>query len=219
MTTQVPYPQPQHPPAPAYPTAPPWATATPADPALPPPAEEAVPDGLTPWGAPYEEHGQLLVPYPEEMHRAARAEPPSWWPVVGWTALFGVLGAIAAVRRSGQARRGRNSPAPYWVAFALTLAVMTVLSGIVAAVGVPAYLAARESAVTKVVQENIRTDGQLEQALHTTARTATCEPISERTGGQRRYSCVVSLADGRTGTLTVTGDRDGNWTPGTGVGG
>jgi hypothetical protein len=213
MTTQVPYPQ--HPPAPAYPTAPPWATTTPPDPA-PPPA----PDGLTPWGAPYQEHGQLLVPFPEEMQNASRAEPPSWWPVVGWTAflgLFGVVvgafGAVSAARRAGQARRGRNSAAPYWVAFAATLAVMGVLGAITWAVAVPAYLATRENAITKTVQEHIRTDGQLEKALHTTAATANCEPVGTRTDGERLYSCVVSLADGRTGTLTVKGDEDGNWTP------
>jgi hypothetical protein len=208
MTTQVPYPQPQHPPAPAYPTAPPWATAAPPDPAPPPAAE-----GLTPWGAPYQEHGQLLVPFPEEMQNASRAEPPSWWPVVGWTAVFGLFGAVAAARRSGQARRGRNSTAPYWVAFGVSLAVMGVLSAATWAVAVPAYLVARENAITKTVQENIRTDGQLEKSLHTTATTADCDPISDSADDERLYSCVVSLADGRTGTLTVKGDGDGNWTP------
>jgi hypothetical protein len=168
---------------------------------------------VTPWGAPPTEHGRLLVPFPEEMHTAPRAEPPAWWPVIIWTFFFGVFGVVSAGRRANQARRGRNSAAPYWVAFGATLAVMGVLGAITWAVAVPAYLATRENVITKTVQEQIRTDGQLEKALHTTAATANCDPISDRTDGERLYSCVVSLADGRTGTLTVKGDEDGDWTP------
>ena len=133
MTTHVPYgpdtaaPQqyPQHPPTAAYPTAPPWATPPVAA------AEEAPAPAygtVTPWGAPYTEHGQLLVPFPEEMHNAARPRPPSWWPMVVWTFFFGILGSVSAKRRADQARRGRNSVAPYWVAWGVTVAVTAALS-------------------------------------------------------------------------------------------
>jgi hypothetical protein len=213
MTTQIPYQQ-------QYPTAPPWANppAAEPDPAAQDQAapSEAVAPGygaVTPWGAPYQEHGQLLVPFPEEMHTAARAEPPAWWPVLIWTFFFGVFGLVSASRRANQARRGRNSPAPYWIAWAATSAVLSVLGAVVAVAAVPAYLAYREDAVTKVVQEKIMTDGRLQASAHVTATTANCEPIGPRdTSGARRYDCVLSLDDGRTGSLIVTADESGNWT-------
>jgi hypothetical protein len=207
MTTQLPYDAayPQQPAPPAYPTAPPWA-APPSPPDRPP----APPDGF---GAPDLQHGQLLVPYPEEMHNAARPKPPSWWPVVGWTFFFGIFGAVSASRRADQARRGRNSVTPYWLAWGCTLAASVVAAGIVVAVGLPGYLDYREGAVTKVVQDRIVTDGRLAESASVTASAATCEPVGPRdTAGQRRYDCVLTLDDGRTGTLTVTADSDGAWT-------
>ena len=203
MTTHLPYPQhQQQPPAPAYPTAPPWAAPPVSEP------QQPAPGAITPYGAPYTQHGQLLVPYPEEMVNAARPQPPSWWPVVAWTFFLGVLGAVPAARRAARARRGRNSPAPYWVAWGVTMAVGAVLGGVVAAVGVPAYLEQREAAVTKVVQEKVRTGAR----SGTTVTSATCEPVGPRdTAGMRRYDCLLTLEDGRSGSLAVTADADGDW--------
>lgn len=204
MTTHHPYPPHQPAPAPAYPTAPPWAAAPPA--AVP---QQPVPGAVTPYGAPYGQHGGLLVPYPEEMADAARPRPPSWWPVVGWTLLLGVLGAVAASRRAARARRGRNSPAPYWVAWGVTMAAGVALAGAVAAVGVPAYLEYREAAVTKVVQEKIRADARAGTAV----TSVTCEPLGPRdAAGDRPYDCLLTLEDGRSGAVTVTADSDGDWT-------
>ena len=155
---------------------------------IPPPSRIRPPEpaygNVTPWGAPYTEHGAVLVPYPEEMHNAARAEPPAWWPVVVWTFFFGIFGLISASRRATQARRGRNSPAPYWVAWGVTVAVLSVLGVMAAAVCVPAYLAYREDVITKVVQENILTDGRLQASAHVTAATANCDPVGA--AGHRR---------------------------------
>ena len=109
MTTETPF-------GAVYPTSPPWATP-PAAPEPPP-----VPDR-----GPHTSHGRLLVPYPEEMARAARSEPPSWVPVVFWTLLFGLPGAISAARRAGQAHNGRNERHPYWIAFASALVADVVL--------------------------------------------------------------------------------------------
>lgn len=208
MTTHLPYQQ--HPPAPAYPTAPPWAAPAQAAPEeAPPPAYGSV----TPWGAPLSEYGQLLVPYPEEMINAARPRPPAWWPVVIWTFFFGILGIVSAARRANQARRVRNSPAPYWIAWGLTMAVTAGLSVGAIAVALPAYLTYRESAVTKQVQDNIQTDGRLQESAGVTAATATCDPLGPRdSGGTRLYDCVLALEDGRTGSLKVSADSDGNWT-------
>lgn len=200
MTAQAPYPQ--YPPAAAvqpaatYPTAPPWA---------PPAAAEVAP--------PYVPHGGLLVPYPEEMRNADRARAPRWWPVVFWTFFFGVFGAISAARRAGQARRGRHSVTPYWVAFAVTAVAGGVWWSTAVAVVVPVYLHHREGAITTLVQEHIRTDGRLESTAHVTARAASCRADGPRNaGGLRRYDCVLTLDDGRTGSLTVTADADGTWT-------
>jgi hypothetical protein len=202
MTTHPPYPP--QPPASAYPTAPPWA---------PPQQAAPVRGEVSPHATPHLRHGQLLVPYPEEMADAARPRPPSWWPVVAWTVFLAVPGAVVASRRAGQARRGRNSPAPYWVAWAVTVAVSAVLGVAVVAIGVPAYLNHREAAITRLVQEKVRSDGQVRSAANSAAASAVCEPAGARDGtGMRRYDCLLTLDDGRSGSLTVTADADGNWT-------
>ncbi len=206
MTTHIPYQQ--QPPAPAYPTAPPWA----APPATAPAGAPPMHGGVTPYGAPYPQHGQLLVPYPEEMVNAARPKPPAWWPVVAWTFFLGPFGAVSAGRRAGRARRGRNSVTPYWVAWAVTMAVSAVAGMAAVAAGVPAFLAYRENLITRVVQEKVRTDGQL-RAVNVTATSVVCEPVGPRdTGGIRLYDCVLTMEDGRTGSLRVTADEDGSWT-------
>jgi len=201
MTTQTPYGADPAVPAQAYPTNPPWATPPPDQPSASGPP------------APYSPHGQLLVPYPEEMHNAARPTPPSWWPVLVWTWFFGPLGAISAARRAGRARRGQNSVAPYWVAWAAMTAVFVVGMGVWAALAVPTYLHFREDAITKLVQSNVVGDGQLTESSRVTATKAACTPVGVRgTDGLRRYDCVLTLNDGRTGSLTVTADADGAWT-------
>jgi hypothetical protein len=207
MTTHAPYgpdteaPQqyPQHPPSTAYPTAPPWA---------PPPA---APDEAAPYEVPYAPHGQLIVPFPEEMLNASRSKPPAWWPVIGWTFFFGIFGVVSAARRAAIARRGRNSPAPYWVAWGATAAVLTLTGAVVAAVGVPALQQYREETVTRAVQTNLIRDGEL-QTAGLTATAANCRPIGSRgADGMRTYECLVQLEDGRSGSMTVTAGTDGAW--------
>jgi hypothetical protein len=209
MTTQLPYPPPQQqPPAPAYSTAPPWATPAPAA-----PDATAGRPGMSPWGAPTTEHGQLLVPFPEELQNAARAEPPSWIPVVVWTALFGVFGAIAAAKRAEMARRGRNSPAPFWIAFGVTMVVSALLAAATVTVGLPVYLEQREQAMTRQVQSAMVEGPQIATMLRSPATSASCEPLGDRLDGVRPYSCVVALQDGRSVTMRVEGSADGKWTP------
>jgi hypothetical protein len=212
MTTHTPYgpdaaappDYPQHSASSAYPTSPPWATPPDAPPTY---------GSVTPYDAPYPQHGQLLVPFPEEMYNASRPKPPPWWPVAVWTFFFGVLGIVSASRRAKQAKRGRNSPAPYWVAWGATMAVGSMLSGVVVAVGVPVYLNYREGVVTKVVESSLKNSGQLEKSAGVTATSATCAPVGPRNStGTRLYDCTLALDDGRTGTLRVTADAGGNWT-------
>jgi hypothetical protein len=223
---------PQHPPSTAYPTAPPWAS---------PPEQQQAP-AFTP-APPFAQHGQLIVPFPEEMHNAARPESPSWWPVAAWTAFFsflgmvsglaalafgltsalgivfgvlaigfGLVGIAAASRRANVARRGRNSVAPYWAAWAATMAVLSVVGGVVLAVGVPVYLAYREGVVTKVVESDLKNGDQLKESAGVTASSARCEPAGPRdAAGIRLYDCTLALDDGRTGSLQVTADSKGHW--------
>jgi len=185
---------------PQYPTAPPWAA----------PQEVAAPAGPQ---APWTEHGQLLVPYPEEMHNAARPTPPAWWPILPLTFFFGVLGLISVGRRANMARRGRNSVAPYWIAWGLTLFVGFFVWFAVGAVGVPAYQNIRQTAATGTVQENIVGDGQLTSTAGVTATAAKCSVVGKVAGedGTTLYDCLLTLDGGRTGELSVKADGDGHW--------
>ena len=193
---------PQHPPSSAYPTAPPWASAP--EPAATPAYQPA---------PPFAQHGQLLVPFPEEMHNASRPQAPTWWPVVVWTFFLGVLGIVSASRRANQARRGRNTTVPYWAAWGATMAVQSVILVAVAGGGCPPYLNFREGVVTKVVQSDLTNGTQLRESAGVTASSAICDPVGPRDdSGIRLYNCSLALSDGRTGTLMVTADSDGNWT-------
>ena len=95
----------------AYPTTPPWGTSE-------QPAAPAAPDPAPPPAA----QPRLFVRFPEELARAARPQAPSWLPVMFWTLLLGVPGAVSAARRSTEARRGGNERYPYWLAFGTVLA-------------------------------------------------------------------------------------------------
>lgn len=193
-------PSPLPPPA-VYPTAPPWAAPAPAPPRQGLPAHDTV--------RPYPQHGGLLVRYPEAMVNAARPRPPAWWPVVAWTVLLGVPGAVSAGRRAARARRQRHSPAPYWVAWALALVASGTAYAVAAAAAVPAYLDYQEDVVTKVVQDGLRANAWGGAA----ATSVTCTPAGPRDGGGlRRYDCLLAAEDGRSGSIVVTADADGTWT-------
>jgi hypothetical protein len=202
MTTEVP----QYP-ATTYPTSPPWATA---------PAESAEPayGAVAPYGTPLPQHGRLLVPYPEEMHNVARPKPPAVWPVALLTFLFLIPGILSAARRATRARRGRSSPAPYWIAFGVSVVASWFVWSVVVAAAVPATLAAYEHVVTDRVESAIVHDGQLTKATGVTVRAAACEPSGPRAAdGRRPYDCLLTLTGTNTGTLRVVADREGHWTP------
>jgi hypothetical protein len=200
MSTQA---EPQHPPVQTYPTSPPWASppaAAPQPAQMPPPPPMPV------------AYGQLLVPYPEEMRNAARPIPPSWWPIAALTLLLPILGLVSTIRRGTQARRGRNSQAPYWITFAVSWFVTGLVWGGIFLVGTPLYVNHVEAGATKAVQQNIVKDGQLKAKSRLTATSASCDPTGARADdGQRLYTCLLKLDDGRTGTIDVTADTDGNW--------
>ncbi|MEU4216857.1 hypothetical protein [Actinoplanes sp. NPDC026623] len=191
-----------YPPPSAYPTAPPWAATAQATPA-PAPAHP---------GPPATEHGTLLVPFPDEMRNASRAHPPAVWPVTVFTLFFGFPGVISAARRAADARRGRNSTAPYWITLLVALAASAFIWFVVGAVVIkPIYDDVREDQRLAAVQDAIVHDGQLQKA-NLTATGAQCRAIAERDPeGMREYLCRLTLDDGRTATLTVTADANGGW--------
>ena len=194
----VPYPQPGgH--AEAYSTAPPWAAAPPA-------GASAAPE------LPLPQYGGLLVPFPDEMKHASRAQAPAVWPVAVFTLLFGILGAVSAKRRADQARRTRNSTAPYWIAFLISAAAGAFCWFVVSAVVIgPVLTDVRETQRLEAVQRNVVGDGQLRDA-RIAVTGAQCRPVTERDAlGMRAYVCRLTLQDGRTATLSLTADESGQW--------
>jgi hypothetical protein len=165
----------------------------------------------TPPGPP-PQYGGLLVPFPDEMRHASRAQAPAVWPVAAFTMLFGVLGAISAKRRADQARRTHNSTAPYWIAFLISVAASTFCWFVLAAVLVVPMLAEiRETNSLEAVQRNVVADGQLKDA-RITVTAAQCRAVTDRdAAGMRDYLCQLTLEGGRTGTLAVTADESGQW--------
>ncbi|MFI5491795.1 hypothetical protein [Actinoplanes sp. NPDC051859] len=194
----------------AYPTAPPWASGAAAAPVADQPRSQAAvvaPYGVVP------QVGGLLVPYPEELKKAPHAQAPAVWPVLIFTLFFNVLGVISAARRAGQAQRGRNKTAPYWLVFAATFAVSSVFWLVIgASVAVPVYLNIREGATVTALEEQVLNDGQLAKA-NVKATEADCRAAGEWISGHRDFLCQLKLEDGRTGQVLVTSDDQGNWRP------
>lgn len=195
----------------AYPTAPPWAATTQTSPA-PAPAHPGQLGHPGHPGQPVMEHGTLLVPYPDEMRNASRAHPPAVWPVTVFTLFFVIPGVISAARRAADARRGRNSIAPYWITFLVTFAAAAFIWFVVGAVVIVPFLNdVREGQRLAAVQDALIHDGQLQKA-NVIATDARCRAIAERDAeGMREYLCRLTLDNGRTATLTVTADANGNW--------
>lgn len=208
MTVQTPQ-EPGH----FYPDAPPWA----ASPHEQPVTEQAAqPFGgvVPPYGSPDNKHGQLLVRFPGEVLGSARPDAPSWRPVVVWTFFLSVLGVIAAMRRSGRARRYGRNRTPYWVAFGVTLVAGAAFWSVLAVdVAIPAYLSHRESVLTEAVQRDLLSDGRVEAAAGAEVSSAQCAAEDDRdSGGTRTYLCTLLLAEGGTSTVTVEADESAAWT-------
>jgi hypothetical protein len=201
LSQRPPAPPAEAPPPSAYPTAPPWAPAPSAAAGTP-----AAPQPQAP------EHGGLLVPYPDEMRKASRAQSPAVWPVAAYTLFFGMAGGISAFRRAADARRGHNSTAPYWITFLVALVTGGFLWFVLALVALlPLADNIREDHRLAAVQDRVLHDGQLARA-NITATGAKCHAVSDRTrDGMRDYLCRLTLSDGHTASLTVTADPDGRW--------
>jgi hypothetical protein len=159
----------------------------------------------------------LLVPYPDEMAHASRAQAPAVWPVAVFTLLFSLLGAASAKRRADQARRTRNSSAPYWIAFLVSAVAGGFIWFVLGAVAIgPVITEVRENQRLEAVQRNVVGDGQLKNA-RIAVTAAQCRAVTDRDAeGMRDYLCRLTLADGKTASLTLTADEDGQWHSGPG---
>ncbi|GAA2464368.1 hypothetical protein [Winogradskya humida] len=185
-----------------YPTNPPWAPTAAG--------------GAAGTGSAYENQvpvvGGLLVPYPEAMRNAARAQPPALWPVAVLTFFFSLAGVVSAARRANRAQRGGNSGAPYWITWAVSLLAGSFVWFVVSLTVIqPAVTDFVESRAQSAVENQVLHDGQLAKA-NITATKAECNAASERRAdGTRDYLCNLTLNDGKTGQVTVTADKDGTW--------
>jgi hypothetical protein len=171
-----------------------------------PPAPEPAAQPLPP------QYGGLLVPYPDKMQHASRAQAPAVWPVAAFTLLFSVLGIASAKRRADQARRTRNSAAPYWIAFLVSAGAGGFIWFVLAAVVIgPMVTDVREGNRLETLQRNVVGDGQLRDA-RVAATAAQCRAVTERdAAGMRDYLCRLTLESGGTASLTLTADVDGQW--------
>jgi hypothetical protein len=146
------------------------------------------------------------------MQHASRAQPPAVWPVAAFTLLFSLLGAASAKRRADQARRTRNSSAPYWITFLVSAVagafVWFVLAAVVAG---PLFIEIQENQRLEAVQRNVVGDGQLKDA-RVDVSEAQCRAVTDRDAeGMRDYLCRLTLADGKTASLALTADQSGQW--------
>ncbi|MEU4560788.1 hypothetical protein AB0F72_20615 [Actinoplanes sp. NPDC023936] len=219
------------------PDAPPWAVSpdpeppVARDPAAPPGAREsAAPPGprdpaardpaalpfggvVPPYGSPANKHGQLLVRFPGEVHGSARPLAPSWRPVVFWTFFLSVLGVIAAMRRSGRARRYGRERAPYWTAFGVTLVVGAAFwSALAYSVALPAYRHVQETKLTTALEDTVLNDGRIAKLVGAPVTNPRCTPAGDRgSDGLRTYACRFTLVAGGETSVFVEADRNGNW--------
>jgi hypothetical protein len=99
------------------------------------------------------------------------------------------------------------------VAYGVTALIISAIGVVVQPSASTAWTDFRERAHTQTLQTNLVKDGQLKDTAKVTATSAQCDPSGPRGADDlRRYSCLLKLSDGSTGTLDVTADPDGNWT-------
>jgi hypothetical protein len=239
MTTQIPYDPGSAQPMPEYPASPPWAPPEP--PAVPEtPARDGTPH--TQHGqlmVPYPElmHGagrpdpptwlpvalvSLILALAGGIGAAAVATDHfglMWGVLAGACGgALGLLGAFMAKRRARKARRQGNPRYPYWLAFGLTLLAAAVpgLYAVGVTVGVVQSQVV-EPRVQRTVEQSLVHSGRVSVLGGAMVESAGCVPIGARRAddGLREYSCSVGLSSGRTGTLMLNADRDGDWTTAT----
>jgi hypothetical protein len=76
---------------------------------------------------------------------------PGVGPVIAFTAIFGVFGAISAARRSSKAKNAGFPTNKYWVTFGITLAVVWAVGGIIGAISSIGAAKSTTPAVTAAV--------------------------------------------------------------------
>ncbi|MEV4275242.1 hypothetical protein [Actinoplanes xinjiangensis] len=163
---------------------------------------------------------------------------PGIGPVIAFTAVFGIFGAISAARRSGKAKRAGFPTNKYWVTFGITVAVVWAVAGLIAAMGAgrsttPPVTSAAVPA-TQVVADQAPAGGvELAADAFTAAwlqedvvgnsdfktvdgevaevAAATCSAVQVDTMGVGSYQCVIDFASGERQSQNINVDASGAW--------
>lgn len=197
----------------SYPTPAPYAPNLPYVPNAPyssrAPQVSAAPNSPYPAMPPYASPGQRPFGggYP------APLEAPGVGPVVAFTALFGLWGAISAWRRARRAEAAGLPGGRYWTAFGVTLVVSWVvwtIVGVALAVVVPSPTSPVSATWLQdsIVREGDFKDGSGAAA---TVRSALCTAGDVDADGAGAYRCLVDFGDGQRQSYEVTVDANGRW--------
>jgi hypothetical protein len=192
----------------------------PGMPPLAPPGPATTPYGYSPdsYRAPAPAYPPGYAPPPVYLATPGQfrdEDPPSVWPVVLFTVLFGVFGAISAGRRARRAKAMGASQGRYWgvfggilggqVVLSLIAFVMLVLLGV--SVSASSVMTPDRLADRIVAQGQFRTaDGQT-----LTPSGAQCAATEVDIRGVGDYRCVVDFDASTQKSYTVTVGPGGRW--------
>ncbi|WP_051796895.1 hypothetical protein [Catenuloplanes japonicus] len=187
------------------PAAPPQGYGGFPPPQAPPPGYG--PPGYGPPGA-FGPPGTAPVGYLQTSGRPYAGDAPGFGPVILFTAIFGILGALSASRR---ARRAREMGAPtqkYWVAFGLTLLAQWLLFGII-----QLATSGGEAVTSTSLEQSIVREGDFvdRSGAPVTVTGATCVATDVDSDGAGRYDCMLDFNAGGSQAFEVTADASGTW--------
>jgi hypothetical protein len=152
---------------------------------------------------------------PPTVHPAGQA--PGVGPVILFTALFGVLGAISASNRAKKAAAVGAPTRPYWLAFVATLAVelvLFVILTILVLAGAITIAATAGTVTSSSLESSIVQTSEFKSADGSTvlrAVKATCTASQVDPDGVGTYRCMIDFADQSRQSYVVTVDSSGNW--------
>jgi hypothetical protein len=184
----------------------PFTNQSPGDP-TPPQWPGYSPPGYAPPG--YAPPGYMYAPW---QYGAPPNPPkrPTVWPVVVWTLVIGIFGAIPAAIRFGRARASGFPAARYWGAFAATFGAWLI---VIVTIAVAASRPVPSVMTTTQLDTDLVQSGDWKTALGTsaTATSAICVTDHVAQNGAGTYRCVVDFTDGSRESILVTVDDSGTY--------
>jgi hypothetical protein len=149
-------------------------------------------------------------------------QAPSVGPVIVFTTLFGLFGAISANNRAKTAAAMGLAGRKYWIAFVGTLAAWFAL-GVLMIVAIVAIVASSAPAKDSSAKGNVVTSEWIEQSIVANgdfktsggeavqATAATCTAVTVDDKGAGLYRCMIDFADDSRMSYGVSVDADGKW--------